>query len=89
MLRITVNRTAGRLVMKLEGKLSGDWVAEVDSCWRAARHAGRAPMLLDLTDVSLVDADGHALLANMHRAGVRFVTGGCLMPELVREISES
>ncbi len=89
MLRITLQRGPGRLVLKLEGRLSGAWVAEVETCWHAASQGGRAPILLDLTDVSLVDAAGQGLLERMHRAGVQFMTRGCLMPELVREISES
>ena len=89
MLRITVQRSPRRTVLKLEGRLSGAWVAEVDRCWRAASQTCTAPTEIDLGDVSLVDAAGEALLARMHRAGVRFVTRGCVMPELVREISES
>jgi anti-anti-sigma regulatory factor len=89
MLRITLQRATGRLVLKLEGQLTGDWVAEVDTSWRAAIRAGHEPIVVDLTDVCRVDAAGHRLLANMHRAGVQFVTRGCVMPELVREISES
>ena len=89
MLRVTAYPDAGHLVLKLEGRLSGDWVAEVDSCWRAAVAAGYEPIAIDLSDVSLVDAAGQTLLASMCRAGVRFVTRGCLMPELVRELAES
>ena len=89
MLRITVHRSPRRIVLKLEGRLSGAWVAEVDRCWRAAGQACGGPVEIDLGDVSLVDAAGEVLLARMHRAGVRFVTRGCVMPELVREISES
>ncbi|HSL20216.1 MAG TPA: STAS domain-containing protein [Vicinamibacterales bacterium] len=90
MLRITEQRTPDRVVLKLEGRVSGDWVREVDACWRAAVEANsNASILVDLTEVDRVDLAGQGLLARMHRAGARFVTRGCQMRELVREISES
>lgn len=90
MLRITTQNAADGLALKLEGCLSGAWVEELDACWRAARKtlAGR-PMRVDLIEVYSVDEAGRQLLALMYRAGVRFVTRGCVMRELVREISES
>ena len=89
MLRITEQHTGGRLVLKLEGRISGDWVSEVDASWHSAVAAGERSICVDLTDVWLVDGAGQALLARMHRAGVRFRSRGCVIPELVREISES
>jgi hypothetical protein len=90
MLRITEHRTPGRIVFKLEGRFSRCLVPELDACWQAARSAdGDASIWVDLCDVWLVDAAAQALLARMYRDGVRFVTRGCVMRELVREISES
>ncbi len=90
MLRITEQRAPGRLVLKLEGRFLGNWVGEVDACWRAATGTGEhTPVWVDLTGVSHVDVAGLELLSRMHGAGVRFVTQGCEMPELVRAISES
>ena len=88
MLRITTDNADDELVMKLEGCLAGPWVPELDVCWReaAASHGGR-PVRLDMTAVCHVDAAGEALMTVMYRAGVRFVTKGCVMPEIVREIS--
>ncbi|HJR59948.1 MAG TPA: hypothetical protein VJ813_11130 [Vicinamibacterales bacterium] len=90
MLRITTQTTDDELVMKLEGCLAGPWVRELDTCWRdaLAGFAGRR-MHIDLTAVCHADATGRELLAVMHRAGARFVTGGCVMPEVVREIAEA
>jgi hypothetical protein len=89
MFRITEQRADDRFVLKLEGRFSRAWVSELDACWRAATvAAGREPIWVDLSDVYLVDTAGQEQLARMHRAGVRFVTRGCLMSELVREIAE-
>lgn len=90
MFRITEQRTAGRLVLKLEGRFSAAWVDELDTCWRSAIDSAAAGSIwVDLSDVYLVDGAGQEQLARMHREGARFLARGCLMPELVREISES
>jgi hypothetical protein len=86
MLRITTLHDDGRIVLKLEGRLAGPWVEEVDACWRAVAAAGDRPIDVDLRDVLLVDAAGEAELARMHRAGARLLARGCCMRELVREI---
>lgn len=90
MLRITTQAADGELVMKLEGCLAGPWVRELETCWRDAllRRNGRQ-IRVDLTSVCHVDAPGRELMTVMHRAGARFITRGCLMPEVVREIAES
>jgi len=89
MFRITEQRASGRLVLKLEGRFSRAWVDELEGCWRDAVASGDEPIWVDLTDVYLVDTAGQEQLARMHRAGVRFLTRGCAMRELVREIAES
>jgi anti-anti-sigma regulatory factor len=90
MLRITEQHANGRLVLKLEGRFSAPWVSELDACWRAALESSHGGSIwVDLSDVCLVDGAGQEQLARMHRAGARFLTRGCVMPELVREISES
>jgi ABC-type transporter Mla MlaB component len=88
MLRITEKRTGERFVLKLEGRISGDWVEAVDASWRSALASGERSICVDLTDVWLVDSGGQALLTRMYRDGVRFMTRGCLLRELVREIRE-
>lgn len=90
MFRITEQRASGRLVLKLEGRFSAAWVNELDGCWREARqNADGYPIWVDLTDVDLVDIAGQEQLTRMHRGGVRFLTRGALMRELVREIVET
>ncbi len=90
MFRITEQHATGRLVLKLEGRLSAPCVCELDASWRSARNApGGESIWVDLSDVYLVDSAAQEQLARMHHAGVRFLTRGCVMRELVREISES
>lgn len=90
MFRITTHAGADGFVMKLEGTLSGAWVAELDACWREAvpRMEGRG-VKVDLTGLCHVDTHGVQLMARMYRMGAGFVARGCVMPEVVREISET
>jgi hypothetical protein len=90
MFRLTEQCTSGRLVLKLEGRCSLDVVGELEAGWQAAaRKAGGHAIWIDLTDVLLVDDAARCQLARMHRAGARFVWRGCLMRELVREITHT
>jgi|SRR6187399_2975938 ABC-type transporter Mla MlaB component len=89
MLRITIQRAEDDVVMKLEGCLAGPWVDELETCWRQARTADRGRVRVDLRNVCHVDAAGRELMTRMHRAGAAFVVSGCLMPEVVREVTET
>jgi ABC-type transporter Mla MlaB component len=90
MLRITTETNADGYFLKLEGCLVGAWVPELAACWRLVNgHAQNRRVRVDLTDVCHVDDAGRELMTTMYRAGVRFVARGFVMPELVREISET
>jgi len=89
MFRITSLTRDDEHLLTLEGCLEGAWVRELDTCWRAAAQVQGRRIRVDLRDVCHVDAAGFELMTVMYRAGTRFVTKGCYMPELVREISEA
>ncbi len=90
MLRITPDISADEYLLKLEGCLAGPWVPELAACWREVNGSIGSPRLcVDLTEVSHVDAAGRELMTAMYRAGVRFVASGFVIPELLREISET
>ena len=88
MFRLTEHTASDRLVLKLEGRCSSEVVDELRAGWLAARlKAGGKPIWVDLSDVLLVDDAAREQLARMHLAGAQFVSRGCLMRELVREIT--
>jgi len=88
MLRITLQDSADRLRLELEGGLAGAWVPELENCWRlsAPTLAGRE-LWVDLSGVDCVDSAGRYLLALMHASGARFLSSGCKMSALVQEIT--
>jgi hypothetical protein len=90
MCRITTRTSVDELVIKLEGSLVGPWVLELEACWRdAVPKLGGRRMRIDLTAVWHVDDAGRELMTFMYRGGASFVASGCVMPEVLREITEA
>lgn len=89
MFRITTT-IGDEILLKVEGCLMRAWVHELEACWMsAAVEADGRRIRVDLTEVCHVDAPGRALMTTMYRAGIEFVTKGCVLPEVLREIAEA
>jgi hypothetical protein len=89
MLRITADDQARVLTFRLEGRLEGPWVRELEQCWRGMLEtANKATISVDLTGVTYVDAAGKAQLADMHEQGAQFIAYDCMTKAVVEEIVE-
>ncbi len=87
MLRIYVHDQVPVTSFVLEGKLVGPWVKELEKHWESALAASSSrTMLVDLAEVSFIDAEGRALLARMRQKGVRLLSAGVLINAIVAEI---
>ncbi len=87
MLRISANDSPRTLTFRLEGRLEGPWVRELEQCWRnTLANPSRQSVCVDLTGVTYIDAAGKARLAEMHEQGAKFVAGDCVTKALVDEI---
>jgi anti-anti-sigma regulatory factor len=82
MLRITSSRagTIGRL--KVEGRLAGDWVGELSKA-AAAAEADAPHLVVDLADVTYVDADGASLLRALRSRGVALADCSAFVSDLI------
>jgi hypothetical protein len=87
LLKITVQKGPGSLTLKLEGKLAGPWVGELKDVWRS--ESATEAVLVDLLDVSFVDASGKDLLAQMWQGGADFVADSPLMKQVIEEVTGS
>ena len=87
MLRITVQKGCGSATLKLEGKLAGPWVEELERVWRSG--SASEAVLVDLCDVSFVDASGKNLLAQMCHGEADFLADSPLMEQIVEEVTGS
>ncbi len=86
MLRITV-RDGNDIRIVVEGKLASAWVDELRSCCRTVLSRSHPKnVLVDLADVSYVDAAGKNLLAGLVRQGVRLTSDDAAMDALVSDI---
>jgi len=91
MLKITGQRGAASdsMSLKLEGKLAGPWVEELNSYWRQMAANLQGGAVVDLTGVTFVDAKGKALLTRMWERGAELRAAGCLTRCIVEEITKA
>ena len=91
MLRITTEENSGLTRFRLEGKLKGDWVRELERCWIQARNEyPKTQFLVELSRVDYVDQSGRDLLSRMASQGARLeVHDNLLSASVVDEIVHS
>jgi hypothetical protein len=87
MLRITtIQHDGSPAVLRLEGKLLEPWIGALHDACRLA--SGRAALpVLDLSDLSFVDAPGTIALRDLRRRGVQLQGCSPLVAELLKENS--
>jgi hypothetical protein len=90
MLKITIHNDTVVASFILEGTLTGEWVKELERCWRQEAAAPSAPCVrVELRDVAFVDEEGRELLRLMAKAGAELIAVGLVMKALVEEIVTS
>jgi len=87
MLKITTLNDPDRIRLKLDGKLAGPWVEELARTWESTSGSSeRRPIVVNLSEVTFIDADGKTLLARMLQQGAEFEAGGCMTRCVIEEI---
>jgi hypothetical protein len=87
MFRIHIYRDSESIAFTIEGKLMGQFVQELERCWR--RETSAEPenrIVVNLAAVSFVDVGGKNLLRLMRQRGATLLARGCLMRAIVHEI---
>jgi hypothetical protein len=69
--------------LKLQGKLLGAWIPELESACGGSRD-GLDDLHLDLSDLTFVDAAGARFLAVLIRRGARVVSCSAFVAELLQ-----
>jgi hypothetical protein len=88
MLRITVENKSKTATLKLEGKLAGPWIGELERTWaQVTANTSGDRVLLDLCDVTFIAAEGKQQLKKMSDLGAQFKTSGCMSRSIVEEIT--
>lgn len=91
MLRITIQETDDAVAIKLEGRIAGPWVDELDHAWEetASRLSSRK-VSLDLCNVTYADADGKRVLRDIYaQTGARLVASTPSTQFLAEEVAGS
>ena len=88
MLRITTRECQGTVTLRLEGKLAGPWVFELERSWHITKQveAGKK-FLVDLTSVTFIDSAGKNLLASIHRDGAQFTAVDLMTKSIIEEVT--
>jgi outer membrane protein len=87
LLRITTEQKRGKLVLSVEGRLAGQWVAALEQCWRDLRASSPGGKFnINLCGVSFIDAAGKVLLKEIYRQGGHLLAEGCLNQAIVKDI---
>ena len=86
MLRVTIEKKQEQAAVKLEGKLAGPWVDELEREWSSISndHPGNN-IGVDIRGLMFIDAGGRKLLKRMCAEGAKFTAKG-LVKETVEEI---
>lgn len=87
MLRITPDCSNDRVKLRVEGRLMGPWVQELDRCWRELSSDQQRGAVVDLTGVTFIGEDGKLLLTELWRQGATLYATDCLTRSIVDEIT--
>jgi len=71
MLRVEMRDSAETLILRLEGRFTGDDAEQTRTM--AARCAARGKLFVDLTEVEFIDAAGEGVLSFLGQFGAEFV----------------
>ena len=89
MLKITTLIQTESVTLRLEGRLAGPWVQELERCWASAVvDRKKHHCSVDLSAVTYVDSEGKGLLKKIHQEGAKLLASGCLNSCLAKEISQ-
>lgn len=86
MLKISqVGRAGQSATLRLEGRIVGPWVAELDAACKQLLAEGR-PVKLHLADVEFMDAQGVALLVQLRSRGVSLASPPPFVAEQLKAV---
>jgi hypothetical protein len=88
MFKISIVEKPGQRRLVLEGTLVSPWTAEVQSAWENAGEGldGRK-LIVDLTNVTLINSDGEKTLSELMRDGAKFSCSGVLTKHVLKQLA--
>jgi anti-anti-sigma regulatory factor len=91
MLKITCtdSEDRGRVLLRLEGDVRGEWVDELRRACDTAVANGQVgrQLVLDLRDVLFIDARGVLLFQELHARSAEFIHSSAFVAEQLKEVT--
>jgi anti-anti-sigma regulatory factor len=89
MLRITVEQNSDSMTLKLEGRVAGPWVAELNRLWEeTAPQLQKRRLSLDLRETTYADAGGIQVLKAIYsQTGASILAGTPWTRYLAEEVT--
>lgn len=84
MLKISVTSTPGQAVLRLAGRLGGEWVPELKKACEAAR-AEHGQVTLDFTDVLFLDRTAATLVRSFQSEGISLINCSPFIAEQLKQ----
>ena len=86
MLKITAMETATEKKLIVQGSLVGPWVTELRTAWKRARHKqDLRPCIIDINDVTFIDAAGQTALVEMIADGAQLTAKGAYSTYVIEQ----
>jgi anti-anti-sigma regulatory factor len=87
MFRISIADTPSQRTLRLEGTLTGAWVAELGTTWRnASQDLGGRKLVIDLTNVTVISSEGEDALFDLMKKGVNFSSSSVLTRHMLKRL---
>ena len=87
MLKITITDSADEQRWSLQGQLVGQWATELKSTWQEAHYiVDTRRCIVDLIEVTSIDRNGEAILAEIMSQGAEFISGDVYTEHLLRNL---
>lgn len=86
MLRITTIESRNqKVVLRLEGRVSGPWVSELGEACQKVLSLGKT-LVLNLAEVTFLDGDGLELLMRIQKRGVELAEASMFVTEQLKSL---
>ena len=86
MLRITILETPSEQKWVLQGRLIGPWASELKASWKGHDDANGRARIVDLREVTFIDASGEKVLMRMMQDNAQFIVGGVYATHVVENL---
>jgi hypothetical protein len=88
MFKISTIDTRSQRKLVVEGTLIEPWVAELLALWRNAKQElGGRKVVVDLSNVTAISAEGEVAIFDLMKEGVKFSSGDVLTKHLLKQLT--